>query len=183
MPAIRRAVAAAGSLTLAFGVAAPALAHPGHGEASLLQGLAHPFSGLDHFLAMVAVGLWAWPAAFVLAMLGGFVLGQGGLELAVAEPAILASVVIIGGAAAFALPAPILGGASLIAGFGFVHGYVHGVEAPGAGIGFPLGLVAATALLHLIGLSAGLAFARRPMVVRILGGAAALGGVVLALGA
>src|SRR4051812_1979393 len=135
-----------GSAALFLALAAtPALAHPGHG-ASLAAGLAHPLSGADHLLAMVAVGLWAglrggkaawaWPAAFVAAMLGGFALGQTGAPLPVVEPTILASVIVLGLLTAAGAKAPTLVGAALIGLFGLAHGFAHGSEVQGAGAAF-----------------------------------------------
>jgi urease accessory protein len=184
------AIAGVGGLALAF----PALAHPGHGPATLLSGLAHPFTGADHVLAMVAVGLWAalrggkalwvWPLAFLTAMLAGFALGQGGLHSALVEPAILASVIILGVLIAADARVPTLVGVAIIGLFGMAHGVAHGAEAPaGAGPGFPFGFAVSTAILHLIGVGAGLGLTqvKQPMALRALGLGAAAGGVFLAL--
>ena len=169
-------------------LALPASAHPGHAE-SFVQGLAHPLSGADHMLAMIAVGLWAslrgagalwaWPAAFVVAMLGGFVLGQTNGRMSV-EPMILASVIALGALTAADARAPTTLGVILIASFGLTHGYAHGAEAPGASLSFPLGFMISTIGLHLAGLGAGLSL-KRPALVRLLGAGTALGGLALAL--
>ncbi len=150
--------------------ASPALAHPGH-EVGLLAGVEHPLSGLDHLLTMVAVGLWAalrggkaqlaWPAAFVTAMVAGYL---GGLVAPAApmigltiEALIILSVVALAGFAAiehtrFAL----VSGLPLIAAIGLVHGFAHGSEAPAAaGLAFPLGMVLATIFLHAAGIFGG----------------------------
>jgi urease accessory protein len=174
--------------------ALPALAHPGHGEATLAQGLAHPFSGADHMLAMIAVGLWAslrggkalwaWPAAFVAAMLAGFALGQTAPGVPLVEPMIMASVIVLGALTAANARAPTSLGVVLIALFGLAHGYAHGSEAPaGSGLDFPLGFAVSTAALHLTGLATGLGLNRlnRPAVVRLLGAGAVLGGLALVL--
>lgn len=98
-----RGVVAAGLLA---GFAGTAVAHTGHGTESFFTGLAHPF-GLDHLLAMVAVGLWsvfalparrAWagPATFLLALACGALAGVGGMAPALLEPALAASVVMFG---------------------------------------------------------------------------------------
>jgi urease accessory protein len=183
------AFAGMGGLGLAF----PALAHPGHGPATLLTGLEHPFTGADHLLAMVSVGLWAalrggralwaWPAAFVTAMLAGFAAGQAGPHLPFVEPAILASVVILGALVAADARTPTLAGVALVGLFGLAHGIAHGAEAPAnAGLGFPIGFAASTASLHLIGLGAGLGLAtlKQPVAIRALGVGAAAGGLLLA---
>ena len=91
---------------LLLGAAGPALAHPGHETSGFL----HPFTGLDHVLAMVGVGLWAAllagrkpviavavPAAFLAMMAIGAAAGFAGIKLPLVEAAILASVFVIGG--------------------------------------------------------------------------------------
>jgi urease accessory protein len=170
-----------------------ALAHPGHLELGFAAGLVHPFSGLDHMLAMTAVGLFAaikggkamlvWPLGFVCAMLVGYGWGAAYPGLSVAQPAILASVIVLGGLVATMVRAPFAAGLSLIALFGLAHGYAHGSEAPaGGGLSFPLGFAISTAILHAAGLAVGALglYARRPQVLRALGAAVALGGVALA---
>ncbi len=173
--------------------ATPALAHPGHDHAATFAaGLGHPFSGLDHMLAMLSVGLWAamrggkavwaWPLAFVTAMIGGGALGLAGIQLPLVEPAILASVIVLGALAATATRAPVLAGAALIALFGLAHGFAHGAEAPaGSPTAYAAGFLLATAGLHLAGLSTGLALIRlrHPVALRLLGAGAALGGLAL----
>jgi urease accessory protein len=170
-----------------------ALAHPGHLELGFAAGLIHPFSGLDHMLAMTAVGLFAaikggkamivWPLGFVSAMLVGYGCGVAHPGLSMVEPTILASVIVLGGLVAALVRAPFAVGLSLIAVFGLAHGYAHGAEAPaGGGLSFPLGFAISTVVLHAAGLAAGALSlrTRRPQLVRALGAAVALGGVALA---
>ena len=165
-----------------------AVAHPGHDESgSFISGFAHPLLGADHLLAMVAVGLWAalsggralwaYPAAFVVAMLAGGIMGAGGAELPVLEPAILASVVLIGAAAALALRVSLWAALPALALFGLAHGYAHGLEGPG-GAEYALGFVIATMGLH----ATGIGLARLgTATARAVGGGASMVGVVLAL--
>lgn len=176
-------------------MATPALAHPGHEAAGFAAGLAHPFGGADHMLAMVAVGLWAslrggkalwaWPAAFVAAMLAGYGLGVVLPGAPMVEPAILASVIVLGGLVAADVKTPFAGGVALIALFGLAHGYAHGAEAPADGVqaAFPLGFALATIALHGVGLvvGAGLMKLSRPILVRVLGAGTAAGGLLLAV--
>lgn len=175
-------------------IADPVLAHPGHGDGSLYAGLAHPFTGLDHMLAMTAVGVlaatkggsakWAWPCGFVGAMVAGYGLGTSFPGAHVVEPAILASVIVLGALLASAISTPFAIGMGLIAVFGLCHGYAHGSEAPyNAGLAFPVGFVVATAILHGLGLGFGTLVLRlrRPWVLRALGAGALLGGVALVL--
>lgn len=179
-------------------LAAPgaALAHTGLGAhgSPFVSGLLHPILGTDHLLAMIAVGLLAgmtggrarlaYPASFLAAMILGGALGYGGAMLPVVEPAILASVVILGAAAAFALRPPLALACGLIALFGLAHGYAHGLEGPAlGGLTYGVGFVIATTGLHLVGLAAGsVAGARRPVLARALGGLTAAAGLALALG-
>jgi len=165
-----------------------AMAHPGHDETSgFVSGLSHPLFGPDHLLAMVAVGLWAaltggralwaYPAAFMAAMLAGGLAGAGAAGLPVVEPVILASVVVIGAAAALALRVSLWAALPALALFGLAHGHAHGVEGPG-GAEYALGFVIATGALH----GAGIGLARVGLTAgRVLGGGVALAGVVLAV--
>lgn len=180
---------------------APAFAHldpAKHG--SLLAGVSHPLFGVDHILAMVAVGLWAallggralWqvPAAFVGTMAVGFAAAVAGAPLPFVEPVILASVVVIGLAAAVALKVPSWAGMAMVGFFAFFHGHAHGGELGEAGaLSFGIGFAISTALLHAAGVGIGLGIGRffgsdtGRLVTRIAGGATALGGLWLALGA
>lgn len=150
-----------------------AMAHPGH------SGFLHPFTGLDHVLAMTGVGLWAamnggkarWalPGAFLAAMaVGGAV---GGMAV---EPVILASVILLDAAVTLALRAPLWAALPLVALFGYAHGAAHGIE--GA---YGLGMLASTALLHGLGLALGATLNRSAL--RLSGAVAMLAGITLAL--
>jgi urease accessory protein len=182
-------------LILGLALLAPsaALAHTGHGEtASLLAGLQHPLSGLDHVAAMLAVGLlaalkggralWLWPLGFICAMAGGSALGMAQLALPLVEPAIFASLVVLGLLVALAVNLPVWLGALVIAFSALFHGHAHGMEADG-GLGYLAGFVLATAALHLAGIGAvlGLRSASLQPLVRMAGGACALAGAGLAL--
>lgn len=175
-----------------------AQAHPGipghmHGFAS---GFGHPLSGLDHLLAMTAVGLWAvqrggralWlaPLAFLAAMTLGGVLGMAGLgQVPFIEQAIAASVLTFGILIASAARLPLKAGVGLIGLFALFHGYAHGAEMPAMTSGwlYGLGFVLATASLHLCGISLGLASQKiRPLaLVRYAGAMIAVLGVYLAI--
>lgn len=172
-------------------VSVPAAAHTGHGETTgLVAGLLHPLTGFDHLVAMLAVGLWAglagglrvwaWPAAFVLAMLAGAAIGWQAVALGGLEIAIGASVLALGLSLAAGWRAPMALGLALIAAFGLAHGYAHGSEAPadGSGLAYTAGFALATAGLHAAGLALALAL-RRPLLVRGLGAAVAAFGLVL----
>ena len=171
-----------------------AFAHTGVGPAhDLLHGLAHPLTGLDHILAMFAVGLWAaqrggraiWfvPLTFVLVMTLGGALGMSGISFPFVEQGIVLSVIILGVlvAAAIRLPLPISAG--IVGLFALVHGYAHGAEIPSSASGFSyaLGFAAATALLHVAGIGFGILTQRwhYSQLVRFAGAAIAACGIFL----
>jgi urease accessory protein len=175
---------------------ASAQAHTGLEHAvSFAAGFAHPWGGLDHVLAMVAVGLWAglnggralwaWPLAFVGVMIIGGVLGMAGVPMPMVEPGILASVIILGLMVLAAVRLPLAAGAALVAAFALLHGHAHGAELPAdaATVTYAAGFALATALLHGTGL--GIAYAaggeRGAMVVRGAGALVAVAGVALAV--
>jgi urease accessory protein len=179
------AVATAGFSTAAF-------AHIGdHSHMSFTEGLLHPFSGLDHVLAMVAVGLWAsqlggralWllPLTFPVVMAVGAALGFGGAPLAWIEVGIAASVVVLGAMVALRVRPSLAVSVPLIGLFALLHGYSHGVELPAesSALSYGAGFIVATGVLHLIGL--GLSFNRLPVrfAARTAGGAIAVLGVAL----
>lgn len=172
-----------------------ALAHTGHGETShLMAGLAHPLSGLDHVTVMVAVGLlaalkggralWLWPLSFVAAMLVGGALGMAQAPLPLVEPAILASIVVLGLLLALAIDLPVGLGAMLLGAFALFHGHAHGTEAVADGAaGYMAGFAIMTVALHLAGI--GIVVALRSVslkpIVRFAGAACVLIGIALSL--
>lgn len=178
----------------AFLISGPAFAHPGHGTETdaFMTGLLHPISGVDHILAMVAVGLWAamlggkalWrvPAAFVAMMGVGFVLALAGVNLPLVEPGILASVIVLGLLVAASVRLPLAASAGLVGLFALFHGYAHGGELGGAtATNFAIGFALATAALHGVGLVLGRAagLGGNLILPRVLGGATALAGLAL----
>ena len=181
-------------LVLAAALAPAAQAHPGHGPASLSAGFLHPFSGWDHLLAMVAVGLWAaqlggrarWllPTAFVSATVVGAAAGIAGLAPARVDWFILASVFMLGLLVAGSVRLTPLVGGSLTALAGVFHGLAHGAEMPlrADSVRFLIGMVAGTAVLHALGLAAGLLAVRRNRtIVRWAGAGVVAGGIALLL--
>jgi urease accessory protein len=184
--------------TLIFGLsllaASPAAAHldpVAHG--SVAAGFSHPLFGLDHVIAMVAVGLWAamlgrkamiaMPLAFVGAMAVGFAVALWGVTLPAVEPMILASVVALGVLVAMATRVDLRLAIGIVALFGLFHGAAHGGELGVAGaLQFGIGFVAATMALHLAGIGLGLGLGRSPVAMRIAGAGAAVAGVFLAVG-
>jgi len=166
---VRRAPAPAGAAMLSALLALPAWAHQQQGLASgFSTGLRHPVSGLDHVLAMIAVGLWGaqlgapaiWllPVTFPMVMaLGGFAALLGvtlpGVEIGVASSAILLGAMV----ASEARPALWLA-AAIVAFFAVFHGHAHGAELPAGQSGFmySAGFVIATGTLHATGIAIGL---------------------------
>ena len=173
----------------------PAHAHTGVGvPGGVLSGFLHPLSGLDHVVAMIAVGLWGaqlgrpgiWvlPLCFMASMALGGVLGMAGVPLAGTEVAIAASALVLGAAVAVALRVPVAAAALIVGAFAVFHGYAHGQELPEAAdaLAYGLGFVAATGLLHVAGILIGIGFrgATGATAVRVLGGGiAGLGAVFL----
>lgn len=173
-----------------------ALAHPGHGDAGFAHGFAHPLGGLDHVLAMVAVGLyaallgrralWLVPASFLVMMAAGGTLGIAGIALPYTEAAIALSIIVLGLALALRIRMSTLAAMFLAGAFALFHGHAHGSEMPQAasGYAFAAGFVLATALLHGAGIALGLAAAKLAdrggwRAAQVAGGAMALAGVAL----
>lgn len=172
-----------------------ALAHSRAGDGTgFVIGLLHPLTGIDHVLAMLAVGMWGaqlrgnaiWvlPVAFPLVMALGAVAGILALPMLAIEPGIAASVIALGASIAMNFRPPMVGAAALVSLFAIFHGYAHGVELPRRTDALPycIGFVMATGLIHLSGISIGLIthLPRGLAVLRLAGMAIALGGLVLA---
>ena len=191
---LMRALASLLALSL---VALPtaAFAHTGVGDAhGFLHGFEHPIGGIDHILAMVAVGvfafvlggraLWLVPLSFVGMMAVGFLLGVGQIEVPFVELGIALSSVVIGGVAALGRPMPVAAAMALVGVFAIFHGHAHGAEMPAdaGGLTYALGFRAATALLHAAGIAAAMGVAKvvgkyGKTVAQVAGGLFALGGI------
>ena len=143
-------------------------AHVESGEAAgFLSGLEHPISGLDHVLAMVAVGLWGaqlgapaiWllPITFPLVMAVGGFLGLVGVPIPAVEIGIAASSIALGAAILFQLRPTVTAALLAVCAFAIFHGHAHGTELPPgeSGLLYSLGFVAATGLLHALGIGIG----------------------------
>lgn len=151
-------------------VPALALAHVGQGDISggFVAGFQHPVLGLDHVVAMVAVGLWgaqlgapaiwALPIIFPLVMALGGVLGGSGVPLPGVEIGIAASAVALGLMVLLAARPPLWVAGALVGLFAVFHGYAHGAELPESAnpLAYALGFVVATGSLHLLGILLGL---------------------------
>jgi len=143
-------------------------AHIEEAAAGFASGFFHPVFGLDHFLAMLSVGIvsaqlggrriWTIPAAFLGAMITGGVIGIYGTAWPLAEAGIALSVVVLGlsivGASQHARTLPIFLATVF---FGTLHGHAHGLEIPVAAdpVFYAAGFVMSTALIHLLGVGIG----------------------------
>jgi urease accessory protein len=171
---------------------ASAFAHIQQAEAAgFLTGLLHPISGLDHVLAMVAVGLWGaqlgvpaiWvlPVAFPLVMAMGGMLGLMGVPVPGIEYGIAASAILLGAAVAFELRPRIVIAAVLIGVFAIFHGHAHGTELPPgqSALLYSMGFVIATGCLHALGIGIGAVhgWTWGQKLLRTAGAAVAIGGV------
>lgn len=170
-----------------------AFAHSGgfhvHG---FMSGFEHPLAGIDHLLAMMAVGIFAArtggkaiivvPSCFVAAMIAGALLGIAGIGLPSLESGIALSLVVFGAMMALAKPLPFVTAAALAALFGLFHGNAHGLEVPetASGIAYAIGFVVATSTLHAAGALAALTLRRWPGAIRTAGIGTSLAGVALA---
>ncbi|WP_051978836.1 HupE/UreJ family protein [Edaphobacter aggregans] len=145
-----------------------AFAHPLKGEAvGFLTGFRHPVSGLDHVLAMVAVGLWGaqlgapavWvlPVAFPMVMAFGGMLGLMGIPLPGTEYGIALSAILLGAAIMFEVRPPLAPAAMLVGFFAIFHGHAHGTELPPgqSALLYSMGFVVATGCLHALGIGIG----------------------------
>ena len=180
------------AIAIMLGVpASSAMAHVESGQAAgAATGFLHPMSGLDHVLAMVAVGLWGaqlgapaiWllPVTFPMVMAMGGFLGLLGIPLPGIEVGIAASALLLGVAVMTERRPPLLAAAALVGFFAIFHGYAHGRELPPgeSALLYSLGFVVATGCLHATGIAIG-AIHRWPagqVALRIAGGAVGLAG-------
>jgi len=150
-----------------------ASAHVGVGDThGFVHGFSHPLSGIDHVLAMIAVGLfaahlggralWLVPLTFVSVMALAGIAGMAGVKLPFIETGIAISVVVLGLAVAFELGVSTLVATLLVGFFAIFHGHAHGAEMPEgmSGLSYGLGFICATALLHGIGVGSGIAISK-----------------------
>jgi urease accessory protein len=174
-------------------ISAGAQAHLIHGDVrGFGSGFAHPLLGLDHLLAMTAVGLWAaqlggrarWlvPTSFVGVMIVGAALAMSGLRMPFAEEGILLSVLVLGILITVSARLPLAASMMIVGAFALFHGHSHGTEMPVSAIGFAygVGFTLATATLH--GWGIGLAHMSQSVklpVVRWAGAAIAVAGICL----
>lgn len=170
-----------------------AFGHTGHPVSGWAAGCIHPFSGLDHMLAMLAIGLWAvqseerrvWllPAAFMSALAAGAAVSMiWQYAMPALETGMALSVLAIGLLIALSVRLPVGISMEIVALFGIFHGYAHGLELPASAnpLTYIMGFLLATAALHLGGIAVGMLMREKYAVLaKIGGGAIALSGVGL----
>jgi urease accessory protein len=175
-------------------------AHVGVGSTSgFMHGFMHPLSGLDHQLAMVMVGifayqlggraLWLVPLTFVSVMAFGGFLGVMGIPVPFVEAGIALSVIVLGAIVAFGIKAPVAVAMGAVGLFAIFHGHAHGTEMPldASGFEYGFGFMLATAALHVAGIGLGFLIGMSSKtlgssVYRVAGGLASVAGIALLLG-
>jgi len=181
----------------AFLAPTAALAHTGVGDTSgFMHGFMHPLGGLDHQLAMILVGifayqlggraLWLVPLIFVGVMAIGGLLGVAGIPVPFIELGIALSVIVLGAIVAFGVKVPVAAAMGIVGLFAIFHGHAHGSEMPmdASGLEFGLGFMLATAILHAVGIGIGFLIGMTTKwlgdnVYRVAGGLAAGVGILL----
>ena len=180
-------------LLMLSGLAFTVHAHTGIGLThGFTYGFTHPLLGVDHILAMVAVGLlavqlggralWALPLAFIATLLVAGSIGVGSAGWPVVEFGIIGSVIILGSLIAFKARLPLVVTMLMVSLFAAFHGHAHGAEMPAmvGALGYAAGFALATALLHGAGMATGLLAQRLPALwLRMGGGVIAAAGVLL----
>jgi urease accessory protein len=177
-----------------------ALAHTGAGDTSgFMHGFMHPLGGLDHQLALILVGifayqlggraLWLVPLTFVGIMAFGGFLGIAGISVPFIEIGIALSVVVLGAIVAFGVKVPVAVAMGLVGLFAIFHGHAHGSEMPmdASGLEYGLGFMFATAVLHAAGIGIGVLIGMTSKslgnnVYRVAGGLASVAGVAILIG-
>jgi len=171
----------------------PAFAHTASvaEHSSLLSGLTHPLVGVDHLLAMLAVGFWAAmqknklrlqiPVVFMLVLIAGFMLGQTAFSLPIVEAGIATSVLMLGLLIATAARLPAAAALGLSGGFALFHGYAHGAEAMASSMTlFAAGFLSSSLMLHLCGgIAANTVKTQLPALAKLAGLAIAAAGATL----
>ena len=179
----------------------PAMAHPqlilAGNAGGLVAGFCHPWLGLDHLLAMIAVGLlsvrlgrraiWILPASFLGLMTLGGAIGMAGIGFHRVEFGVALSVVVLGLALASGRRSPLFASAVIVGAAGLLHGHAHGTEIPAmvAPVLYAAGFISATAVLHLTGIVAGTWLVdnnRRAVAIRLAGAAISCAGLLLLSG-
>ncbi len=174
-------------------MASPAVAHTGGHILGFGSGLLHPVSGFDHMIAFLAVGVWSslcflnrgngqpltGPAVFLSFLMTGFLLGTMGLALAFLEPAIMASVLLLGVMIMLARMRGASYGLVAIAAFALLHGQAHGLEVAGGVGSYMAGFMVTSLVLLAAGYVFGHIAARFKYGVPVAGGIFIIAGTAL----
>jgi urease accessory protein len=175
-----------------------AWAHVGSGEAGgFITGLQHPVSGLDHVVAMIAVGLWGaqlgnpalWvlPVVFPMMMASGGMLGLMGIPLPGVEIGIAISAIVLGAMVFTEARLKIQLAMIIVAFFAIFHGHAHGTELPAgqSGLLYSIGFVAATGCLHGVGIAIGMIYrwSKGRLALRAAGAVVCVAGIFFLWGA
>ena len=196
--AAKRCVGIIFTTVLLLTYSAPAYAHQQADTAGgIAAGFSHPFLGVDHMLAMIAVGIWGaflgkpllviLPMVFPVMMTVGAAAAMLGMPFPPVEFGIALSVIVLGLMIFTTTRTMPVVACAIVGAFALFHGYAHGVELPEAAdpVGYSVGFVLATGLLHLVGIVLGLFKGIRfgEIGLRVAGGAiAAVGAVYLVMG-
>ena len=179
------------TIALVLGTAPSAFAHPQQSQGrGFLTGVSHPVSGLDHVLAMIAVGVWGaqlgqpaiWllPVTFPMVMAFGGFLGLIGVHLPGVELGVAVSAVLLGVMVAREAKPRLAVAVALVSVFAVFHGHAHGTELPvgQSGLAYSIGFVMATGCLHAVGIAIGVAhkWTAGKVALRLAGGTVALAG-------
>ena len=165
-------------------------AHPGHDGHGLITGVVHPWTGMDHLITMLAVGMWGvqlggrmrWvlPLSFIGMMVIGAALGFGGVQLGAMEQAIAASLCVLGLMFSAAIRFPVVACIALTGCFAVFHGYAHATESLSSStVSYIAGFVISTAVLHALGFGIAILLRKHQRVMRWAGVAIALSGAVM----
>ena len=187
-------------LIAAGAISTNASAHIGtelHHHSSFMTGLLHPLGGLDHLLAMLAVGIWSavsarragpallWgPLAFANMLVLGALLGLQGMGGGVVEPLVAASVLALGLLVLTRQGMNAVASMALVGGFAVFHGLAHGTELAATSNAWAAvaGMFATTIALHLTGVALGWTLRAAPAwTTRATGAAVAMSGMALLL--
>ncbi|MCF6205181.1 MAG: HupE/UreJ family protein [Methylococcaceae bacterium] len=146
---------------LLFLVSPACYAHIGEQAVTgLWQGLLHPFTGIDHILTILVIGMLATknsdamkrslPVAFLCSMVIGFIISMANISFDFTENAIAISSVILG---VWLLSGKHYNRALLlllVSGTAIAHGYAHGQEVVGSSMHYLAGFVTSVCLLLLV---------------------------------
>jgi urease accessory protein len=155
-----------------------------------MAGISHPWSGMDHLITMLAVGMWAaqlgghmrWavPASFIGMMLVGAMLGFAGVHLGAVEQSIAASLCVIGLLIATAIRLPLAACVAMVGSFAVFHGYAHATEAgTDSALLYIAGFALSTAGLHALGFGIASLLSQHQRLIRWAGAAIAVSGVAM----